>query len=207
MNGISDQLAKDDHDRVLRQKILPATDLDSLTSHERPRAIILGGQPGAGKGGLVDMAREHFGHDVLVIDPDEMRAFHPQVEEFRRQNPVEWAGRTHLDASPWATEVLDVASSDRKALILDKTLANGESASALIGELQAKGYDVEVRVVAAHKLESELGVDNRFTAQIDKEGYGRHVPKAARDAIYESIPSSLDTIQRTTSAPISIYNR
>lgn len=112
-----------------------------------------------------------------------------------------------MDASPWATEVLDIASDDRKALILDKTLANGESASELIRELQAKGYDVEIRVVAAHKLESELGVDNRFTAQIDKEGFGRHVPKAARDAIYDSIPGSLDTIQRTTDVPISIYSR
>ena len=207
MSAASDQLSSDEHARILRDKILPASDLESLQSHVRPTAIILAGQPGAGKGGLSEVAKGELLHDAAVIDPDALRRFHPDVVEFRRQNPVIWSGRTHIDASAWADEILDVASAARKNLILDKTLGNGERAVELIRGLQQKGYSVEVRVVAAHKLESELGVDGRFTQSVDRLGHGRHVPEGAREEIYNNIPRSLRTVQEATDVPIIIYSR
>jgi hypothetical protein len=207
MSSTADQLSREEHARILREQVLPASNFDSLTSHERPKAIILAGQPGAGKGGLGRTAEAELLHDVASIDPDALRRYHPRTPDFRSQNPVVWSGRTHPDASAWADETFDVASSSKKNLILDKTLANGERAVELIKDLQQKGYEVEVRVIATHKLESELGVDRRFTDSIDQLGYGRHVPQSARDAIYDSIPRSLDMLQSNTDVPILIYNR
>ncbi|MEQ7776934.1 zeta toxin family protein [Xanthomonas hortorum] len=100
------------------------------------------------------------------------------------------------------------ATSSKKNIIFDTTLANGEWASkTLIKGLQDNGYEVEVRAVASPKLESEHGVDSRFTANIDREGYGRYVPEGARDAIYSRIPGSLDTIHAVNNVPIRIFNR
>jgi len=207
MSSKADQLSREEHVRILREEILPNSNFGSLISHERPRAIILAGQPGAGKGGIGEVAEAEFRHDVAVIDPDRLRNFHPAIDDFRSQNPVIWSGRTHPDASAWADETFEIASGGKKNLILDKTLSNGERAVELIKDLQQRGYEVEVRVVATHKLESELGVDRRFTKGIDIDGYGRHVPKSARDAIYDSIPRSLDILQAKTNVPILIYNR
>lgn len=61
--------------------------------------------------------------------------------------------------------------------------------------------------MAAHKLESEHGVDARFAQQLDLEGHGRYVPEGAREAIYTKLPMSLDTVHEQTSAPIRIFNR
>lgn len=207
MSSKADQLSREEHVRILREEILPNSNFGSLISHERPRAIILAGQPGAGKGGIGEVAEAEFRHDVAVIDPDRLRNFHPAIDDFRSQNPVIWSGRTHPDASAWADETFEIASGGKKNLILDKTLSNGERAVELIKDLQQRGYEVEVRVIATHKLESELGVDRRFTKGIDIDGYGRHVPKFARDAIYDSIPCSLDILQAKTNVPILIYNR
>ncbi|MBN7135992.1 hypothetical protein A7A76_14830 [Lysobacter enzymogenes] len=66
---------------------------------------------------------------------------------------------------------------------------------------------MEVRAIAAHKLESELGVDKRFTDKLDLDGHGRYVPEGARDAIYAKVPASLDTIQAHTGVPIRIFSR
>ncbi|MGO4776734.1 zeta toxin family protein, partial [Lysobacter sp. 2RAB21] len=73
--------------------------------------------------------------------------------------------------------------------------------------MQSHGYEVEVRAVAAHKLESELGVDGRFGASLDESGYGRYVPEGARTAIYGKLPVSLDIVHAQTTAPIRIFNR
>jgi len=121
--------------------------------------------------------------------------------------PYGWSGLTHPDASRWADGLREAAVAGRKNFIFDTTLSDGTWTAGLIRELQQKGYDVEVRVVAAHKLESELGVEERFSNQLDRKGHGRYVPGAARDAIYPKVPASLEVIQTETDAPIRIFNR
>ncbi|NIK38857.1 peptidoglycan hydrolase-like protein with peptidoglycan-binding domain [Xanthomonas arboricola] len=208
MTGIQDPLDLGQHEDIFRKQILADLNFEGLSSYESPRAIILAGQPGAGKGSLARAASSDLHGDSIKIDPDELRRYHPRIDEFRHENPFSWSSRTHSDASQWADELLAEATSSKKNIIFDTTLANGEWASkTLIKGLQDNGYEVEVRAVASPKLESEHGVDSRFTANIDREGYGRYVPEGARDAIYSRIPSSLDTIHAVNNVPIRIFNR
>jgi predicted ABC-type ATPase len=207
MSGEKDVLSPEEHARVFRERVLRESTFDIATSQERPRAVILAGQPGSGKGGLASTASNELRGDAVTVDPDELRRFHPNVSDFRRETPYTWSGRTHADASQWADELLSETVASRKNLIFDTTLSNGQWASELINDLKAKGYEVEVRAIATSKLESELGVDRRFTQRIDAEGYGRHVPEGARDAIYGKLPTSLDTVRANTDVPIRIFNR
>ncbi|WP_162527627.1 zeta toxin family protein [Xanthomonas phaseoli] len=204
----SDVLPKGIHEQILREQILTAPDFINSTAQQQPKAVILGGQPGAGKGGLVAQAKAELDQNAVTIDPDELRRYHPRVADFRRENPYEWSGRTHKDASSWADELRMAATAEKKNLIFDTTLSDGKWASeTLIKGLQEQGYEVEVRAVASPKLESEHGVDERFTANTDRQGYGRHVPEGARDAIYGRLPVSLDTIHTNSNVPIRIFNR
>ncbi|MEG8127959.1 zeta toxin family protein [Xanthomonas hortorum pv. gardneri] len=208
MTGIQDPLDLGQHEDIFRKQILADLNFEGLSSYESPRAIILAGQPGAGKGSLARAASSDLHGDSIKIDPDELRRYHPRIDEFRHENPFSWSSRTHSDASQWADELLAEATYSKENIIFDTTLANGEWASkTLIKGLQDNGYEVEVRAVASPKLESEHGVDSRFTANIDREGYGRYVPEGARDAIYSRIPGSLDTIHAVNNVPIRIFNR
>ena len=206
MNASVDPLDPQTHARILEEKIARQK-LLGKAAHEHPKAIILGGQPGAGKGGLADSAKDEFHGDVVTIDPDDLRDYHPRINAFRAANPYTWSGRTHADASQWADELRQAATDGRKNFIFDTTLSHGEWTAELIKDLQSKGYDVEVRAVVAHKLESEWGVDNRFSKQIDTLGHGRYVPAGARDAIYDKVPAGLDVVHARTDAPIRLFNR
>jgi Zeta toxin len=207
MSAPNNTLDKETHARILAEKIIPDSGLNDVLSHDRPKAIILAGQPGAGKGGLARRAEFELSDDVVKIDPDELRKHHPDVGAFRKALPYTWSGQTHGDASRWADELLDATVVSKKNLIFDTTLSNGQWGSELIKDLQARGYDVEVRAIAAHRLESELGVDARFGQSLDENGFGRHVPEAARDAIYSKLPGSLDTIHAQADAPIRLFSR
>ncbi|MBX4967755.1 zeta toxin family protein [Rhizobium binae] len=195
------------HADVFAEKIIPVSGLSQATSQAQPKAILLAGQPGAGKGGLARQAEIELANDLVKIDPDALRDFRPGVDALRAANPYTWSGLTHTDASQWADKLLDATVSGKKNLIFDSALSNGEWSSELIRDLQAKGYEVEVRAIAAHKLESEWGVDYRFSKSVDQHGFGRHVPADKRDAIYDRLPSSLDMIHDRTDAPIRIFNR
>lgn len=207
MSARGGRLTEDAHALRLREKIIPDSGLDSRASYDSPRAIILAGQPGAGKRGLAREVTNELHRDVIRIDPDELRDAHPDVERLRQQHPYTWAGHTHEDASQWAKELRAAAIEGRRNIILDTTLGNGDSAVTLIKDLQAKGYVVEVRGVVAHRLESELGVDARFTGSIDNRGYGRYVPEDVRHQVYDALPTNLDKVHAETGIPIRLYGR
>ncbi|ALN63048.1 putative peptidoglycan binding domain protein [Lysobacter antibioticus] len=77
----------------------------------------------------------------------------------------------------------------------------------MIRELQAAGYEVEVRAMATHRLESEHGVDERFTKNIDKFGVGRDVPLSFHDDVYRDLPDNLDKVRDATDVPVRIFDR
>lgn len=192
------------HRSILEQNILrDPRFLHATSGHHTPRAIILSGQPGAGKGGMTRAAEAELGHDAVVVDPDELRAKHPGFRSLAQLHPYTWADHTHPDASQWAKELRAEAIAQRKDLIIDGTLPTTD----VIRELKAQGYDVEVRAVAAHRFESELGVEQRFADGIDMNTHGRYVPEHTRKDAYEGLPRALDEVARETGVPIQIYDR
>ena len=207
MASTASPLSPELHQQILWEQIIPKSGLDSRTSYGNPQAVILAGQPGAGKGGLAGQVRRELHNDVITIDPDALRDEHEYVRSLRKQYPYTWSGHTHDDASQWAKELRSSAIDGRKNLILDTTLGNGDSAVALIRDLRAKGYEVEVRGVVAHRLESELGVDRRFTSDLDLVGFGRYVPEDVRKHVYEALPGNLDKVQAETGIQIRLYGR
>lgn len=200
-------LSEDAHNRILREEILTDPNFRAATSQDRPKLIVLGGQPGAGKGRLVDRALAEMDSNAVTVDPDKLRDRHPLIDQFQSNSPYEWSSLTQKDAGAWADELRVVSLAEKKNVIYDTTLSSGEWTLTVIDQAKAQGYDVEIRIVASPKLESELGVDKRFTGRLDSEGQGRYVPEGARDAIYDRVPTSLDTVHANSDVPIRIFNR
>ncbi|MGN6480214.1 zeta toxin family protein [Luteibacter sp.] len=207
MTDPSGKLSDARHAAIYRDRIVPDSGFNEATTQSNPRAIILAGQPGAGKGRIQAISMRDLSDDAVSVDPDELRAYHPDVRSFRSNHPYTWSTDTHADASSWASELREQVIDARKNLIIDTTLAHDAWAIRTISQLRNAGYDVEVRAVATHRLESEHGVDNRFSASIDERGYGRYVPSEVRRSVYERLAGNLDTVHAATNAPIRIYER
>jgi predicted ABC-type ATPase len=199
------ELTKEEHDQIFRDQIAP--NLATATSQVQPHAIILAGQPGAGKGNVASAAMREFGDNAVIVDPDQMRDFYPNVRALKAESPYAWADETHADASKWAGEFRTAAIDQKKNLIIDTTLGKYESASKLVGELREKGYTVEVRALATHRLESELGVEARFSKTMGVEGHGRYVPANIQEQVYSKLPGNLDQLKTVDNVPIRIFNR
>ncbi|RMH89103.1 hypothetical protein EBB59_10950 [Lysobacter pythonis] len=79
MNTSPDRLDPQTHARIFTENIAPKSGLFEASSQVKPKAIILGGQPGAGKGGLVKAAKTELAFDVVPIDPEVLREYHPDI--------------------------------------------------------------------------------------------------------------------------------
>lgn len=194
-------------ERIFVDSILPDYSLSERTSLDKPKAILLTGQPGAGKGGLARRIEAELQDDVVTIDPEALRDYHPDVRPLRETHPYTWAPHTQSDADIWSEKLLTNTAALKTNLIYNATLNNAEWLSELIDKLRSKGYEVEVRVVAAPKLESQLGIDQRFTSNFDVNGYGRHTLTEVHDEAYDTLPACLDLLHQRTHMRIRIFYR
>lgn len=192
--------------RIFRDWILPDSGIEQAASHSSPKAIFLAGQPGAGKGALIGRAKADLADDLVMIDVDRLRSYHPDLHESRSARPYTWSLGTDRFAREWAVALQTIAVQGRKNLIVDTTLSDLDGVTEQLRVLQAEGYEVEARVVAAHSLESELGVDKRFLSGFLKDGHGLYHDEAFRTQAYERMPGSLDHLRSRAGIPILIFS-
>ncbi len=104
------RLSADLHEQIFQKRIVP-----QLTPHARaaesPRAVILGGQPGAGKSALQSAAEREFAPigGVLAIIGDDLRAFHPRYRTLLRSDDKRAAFYTDRDSALWIEKLIDHA--------------------------------------------------------------------------------------------------
>ena len=142
-------------DKIRAKEIAPVTN---------PRLFMLGGQPGAGKSKIRKAITDSpQGQGSMVIDPDELRTYHPKYVDFVKENPETAAGRVQTDAAKWAASLRAAALEAKVNIIYDGTLGGSPSGSVGMAKDAAKsGYQVEVHVVATSLDASQLGVQSRY---------------------------------------------
>ena len=207
MSDSKEQLSKQQLQRLLSDTVIPEYGLNELVSHEKPRAIVLAGQPGSGKGSLVRAAEREFGDDVLVIDPDRLCTTLPGVRELQVSDPFGWPQETNKDAFRLANGLRDTGVDKRFNLVIDGSMSDAGNSIRTIEALQKKGYQVEVRTISSHWLESELGIDQRLSNQIDRLGVARDVDLDFHNRVYNDLPGNLEKVAERTGVQVRIYDR
>lgn len=207
MNEFKAELSKEELQRIQNEVVIPESGIDGLTTHERPRAIVLAGQPGAGKGALVGAARREFNGDILVIDPDELRDTLPGVRQLQEADPFDWPDETNKAAFKLANGLRDEGIKRHVNLVIDGSMSDAGNSIRTIEALQKKGYEVEVRAISTHWLESEQGIDRRFARQIDRFGVARDVDMDFHNRVYNDLPGNMEKVAEARGVQVRIYDR
>ena len=202
----SDRLDPDRHAAIL-ERIL-AERLSRVAPATAPRCFLLGGQPGAGKTGLRHAIERALGDaKPLLIDPDELREYHPDYVALVAADPDHAATRVHPDAARWADEVREAALARGVNVIVDGTLRDAPWAVEMARQATAKGYAVEVHAVAVPLEISAQGVRERYetsaaaaeawTGADEKRPLPRTVPDDYQRTAYDGLPVSLAALSRS----------
>jgi len=172
--------------------------LERTEQQERPRAILLGGQPGAGKSELTAEAVRELkaAGGAVVIDADRMREENPRYKALSKEDPQNAADRTQKEAGEWATRLTMTAAENGRNLVVDGTMRNPDNIRDLTTRLKAEGYEVEARVLAVGAETSMTRARLRFEEQVAERGSGRYVNQGQHDNAYEGMPRTVATLER-----------
>ena len=164
-------------------------------SSDRPFAIIVIGQPGAGKSGLMGYSENQF-ETAISLDIDDLRAYHPKYDEVKAKHPEIFEKVTGTFASSMIHYLTPRLIEEKHNLILHKTRGDDAVINDTIIPLQQNGYDIIVRALSVNHLESKMSALERSLAEREKFGCCRWVLKNYHNTQYNGIVELIDKMQK-----------
>jgi len=178
-------------------------------SVKQPGVIITGGQPGSGKSRLLEASKKDFPDgNVVVINGDELREYHPRAAEIFELDDKRFAERTDPDSRLWTKRLFDEAIESKRNIIFESTLREVGPISETMRRLRDKGYRLTAKVVATHERLSMTGIFLRYEEQKAKKGYGRWSEVSSHDAGYVGMPKTVEYVETNMLVDrLEVYNR
>ena len=179
------------------------------STQEKPIGIIVGAQPGSGKGSVISYSKrqvEEKGKDITIITTDEYKPYHPQAIEIAQKYPTDYVEIVEQDAGAWTGKVLRKAIDDKYNFIFEGTLKN-ERILDRIKEMKQNGFSVIVRALAVPRLESLISIHERYENQMQNMGWGRLISVEHHDQAYNGVPATIDAIEKSGLCTIEIFIR
>ena len=113
-----------------------------------PQAFLLGGQSGAGKTTLHGMIQERFGYNVIVVNGDGFRSYHPRYRQLDKEYGPESVNYTAKWAGAMTEAVVEALSMVGYNLAVEGTLRTAEVPTKTAMLLKERGYRVFLAVMA-----------------------------------------------------------
>ena len=173
-----------------------------------PIAITLGGQPGSGKSTLYPIAQKRFSNNIVEIDCDNFRVYHPYAKQIHYIFGEEDSLKTNPFVFNLVDKLIEELSEKKYNLIIESSLNSPNSALDNGKNLNPKGYKVELQVMATPKQISWQGTIDRYNEQIKNGKIPRAIKREYHDMVIQNICESLQTVKNSgLMSNILIYNR
>lgn len=175
---------------------------------KKPVAIFIGGQPGAGKTGLVLMTKQEYeknGTDIISFDLDSYRPFYKNSEIIARDYPALYADITGKCAGKIMERLSEKAISEGYNFILEGTMGKSTYTLDLLKEKETN-YKIIARLMATAKEESLLSIFERYIEMRNSMGIGRLTTVSSHNSKYENFPKVASTLE-SKGVEVEVYER
>lgn len=187
------KLDEDVHENILKQ--IERDVFFGKKSVKKPKIVIFGGQPGAGKSNLVLLSEKDFlNKNVVKINIDEFRKYHPKSKEIFREYAQKCSKFTGPDVRKWTPKIFEKAINLGYNIIFECTMRT-EDICDTIKKLKNENYIIEVKVLAVNELISRLAIYQRYENELSLYGAGRFVERQRHDEAYYGMIKTLTRIE------------
>ena len=168
-----------------------------LAPSEKPRAVLLGGQSGAGKTTLHDIFLVAQKGNAIVVNGDEYRAFHPRFERIAAQYGIDGPAHTAAWAGRMVEAVVDALSVMGYNLIIEGTLRTSEVPLKTAELLRGRGYGVSLALMAVKPEISLVSCQLRYEQMRLAGTEPRAVDPDHHLSIVKSIVGNLEVLEKS----------
>ena len=180
----------------------------SVNTSSQPKAVLLGGQSGAGKTTLHDIYRAFFNGNVAIINGDEYRSAHPRYYELDKAYGPDAVKYTAAWSGQMTEALIDALSRTHYNLVIEGTLRTSEVPLRPAAPLRERGYAVSLALMAVKPEISLLSCQIRYEQMRIAGTIPRATDPAHHLLIVESIVANLATLEDSELFDeVCLYNR
>lgn len=181
-------------------------ELGRTEQQERPTALIVVGQDGAGAGALSDALADRFSGrgGFVAIDAESLRPCLPYFEDIHPGN----ADLAHHDTEEIAGDVKDHAMEGRRNILIAGVSTEPDSSLALAKELKQAGYFVELHALAVNDQISFERASYRYESEAASGEYTLPVPQTHHDKGFQTASATVRRLEYAGAVDqVTVYNR
>ncbi|EGZ50643.1 zeta toxin family protein [Neisseria wadsworthii] len=173
-----------------------------------PKGFVLGGQPGAGKSNLVQTIRAELNRNLLVINGDEFRRYHPDFEEIQARYGKDAPKYTAVFSGMMTERVIAKALAERYNISVEGTFRTTEVPLGTLDQMRTHGYETSVYIQTTPAEVSWQSTIERYRQMEALGEMPRYTDKAHHDLVVELLPSNADSVFVSGKADhFRVYNR
>lgn len=169
----------------------------SLSSVSKPEGIITGGTPGAGKSVFVKLAKNRLNDNLLVIDGDQYRKFHPNFAKLQKLVGSDIAFVTGPFYGKMVRNILTKAMNHKYNVIIESTFKSVDSPLDYLKALKAAGYTTTVNIVAVDKEVAWQSTIERKEKMIASGEPSRSVDRTYFDQTAANLAGNTEKVYKT----------
>ena len=155
-----EEFSQDDFERASRRLVRSLT--RGKTTSSQPKAILLGGQSGAGKTTIHRVKQREFQGNIIIIDGDSYRSFHPNYLGLQEKYGKDSVDYTKVFAGRMVEYLVDELSKQGYHLLIEGTLRTTEVPRKTAQLLTTRGYQVSLALIATKPELSYLSTLIRY---------------------------------------------
>ena len=199
-----EEFSQDNFEKASKRLIRSLTRGKTSSSH--PNAILLGGQSGAGKTTIHRIKQREFQGNIIIIDGDSYRSFHPNYLGLQEKYGKDSVDYTKVFAGQMVEYLVDELSKKGYHLLIEGTLRTTEVPRKTAQLLATRGYQVSLAPKPELSYLSTLIRYEELHA-IDPS-QARATPKEHHDGIVEHLVDNLRELEKAKLfRQIQIYQR
>ncbi|MCY7212843.1 zeta toxin family protein [Streptococcus anginosus] len=202
-----EEFSEDEFQKALQRTIRALT--RGKTIPDQPKAILLGGQSGAGKTTIHRIKQKEFQGNIVIIDGDSYRSQHPNYLALQEKYGKDSVDYTKGFAGKMVEYLVDELSKQGYHLLIEGTLRTTQVPRQTAQLLRKKGYHISLAVIGTKPELSYLSTLIRYEELYTiNPNQARATPKEHHDGIVEHLVDNLRELENDKLFDrIQIYQR
>jgi zeta toxin len=180
----------------------------SIKQTETPKGYVLGGQPGAGKSNLITLIQKRNNYNILVINGDEFRQYHPKFNEIQAEYGKDAPKHTAEFAGRMTGRVIEKALEQKLNIVVEGTFRTAETPLKTLSDMKENNYSTSVYIMTTSAQKSWNGTLERYDKMLAAGQAPRYTDKAHHDKVVAELPKNADIVFKSGKADdFKVYSR
>ena len=184
-----------------------------LTNHEvtpqqHPIGFVLGGQPGAGKSSLIELAKRETKNNIMIINGDDFRFLHPDFNYIYQTYGDDFVTHTAKFSGETVERAIERAIVGKLNIVVEGTFRNAATPLQTLKKLKDAGYQTNVMIKTTSATVSWESTNERYNKDKEAGNIARKVDKNHHDLVTDLLAENASKVFASNLADkFAVYSR